>query len=284
MATKYTLAVLKAWEELILAKKYEIWENLEMEDEIRLRFNLEEYDVYSEFFTVMAKFINPRIFAKVLVSDIAKEARFPEFCDLPRPTYINHLDCSSYKEAPQGLVESYSLHPQVWIDAFVKVRNPTEYPVCVFYPVFEGETAPWYEIGKVIDFDRVSAKLIEMKIPDDDKRWENFLGEIPDQDLELLEEDEETEEENEDDYNALRTNFHQRISYYLESPLRIFTSSEKVFREPENPKFKAPHRVKIIELQSGVRSSINYWTLGLGCDFPIIEALFYTGAFDKVTT
>jgi len=270
MTIKYTLAVLKAWEELILAKNYEPIEDLELDEEIRTRFKLEEYDIYSEFFTVMAKFINPRIFACVLVSDVAAKAGFPEFCNLSIPTQINHLDYPSYANPPEGLADSYFHHPQPWIDAFVKVRNPTAFPVCVFYPAFQGDTAPWYEVGKITDFDRVSAKLIEMEISDDDKRWENFLS------GDLGSDEDESEE-----YKVSHENIHQRINYYLEIPLRLFSFSEKVFREPKNPKFKAPHRVKIVELHPNTQFNINYWALGLGCDFPIIEALFYSGAFDK---
>lgn len=269
MPNKRILSVVKAWEKLVESKEFEDLDTIEIDEDLRICFELEEYSCVSEYLSELIKFVDPDRFIKVLTCDVAKKAAINEFCATSLIVEDPRTGFPSYLEAPEGLRESYLLHPLRWMNAFVSVRYAyvSMIPIGVFFPEIDhGLRRPWYELGKVIDFDRLSAKLLEMNPSDDDERWKNFLSEIDDDDT--------------NDCNELIRRFHLEIERYTKVPLRVIFYEEKVFRDLEDPEFKAPRRFKIIEMIPGIRFMINYWIMGLECDTPILDALLNTRAFD----
>ena len=267
MLNKRTLAVVKLWEKLIIAKEFDYVDVIEIDEDLRSCFRLEEYDCVSEYLSELVKFVDLDRFVKVLTNDVCKKVGFPEFCSTsilvedPWTKFPTRLD------TPEGLRESYLLHPLRWMNALIEVRYKyvSVIPIGVFFSE-TGRVRPWYEPGKVIDFNKLSAKLIEMNPSDNDNRWKEFLCNI--------------EDYGDGPENFLREKYRHEIEHYMKVPLRIILYEEKVFRDLENPKIVAPRKFKIVEMIPEIKFMVSYWLAGLECDTPILDALLNTGAFD----
>ena len=267
--------MVKFWEKLIIAKEFDDVDVIEIDEDLRSRFGLDKYCCVNEYLSELVKFVDLDRFVKVLTNDVAKKAGFPEFCSTsiivedPQTGFPTRLD------APEGLRESYLLHSLRWMNAFIEVRyaHISVIPIGVFFPEaritygWNSSVRPWFIPGKVIDFNNLSAKLIEMNPSDNDDRWTGFLRNIEDYDDNM-------------DCNDLRRKARLEIEHYMKVPLRIILYKEKVFRDLENPKIIAPRKFEIMEMIPHVNFMINYWFVGLECDTPILDALLNAGAFD----
>lgn len=280
--TKFSLAAIRVWGELLKSPegKEFLSEELEITEKFFMlwKYTDVDYEMYTEYFAPDIELLDHSKVVRALVPEVAQEAGFIDFVETNCPisnrnTTRGHFEYETL--IPDNLLQHYIANKRQWINSFVSVcmRNNTLPPMCEFAPNVppEPDTDPYISNMHQSYFDRIAPLVVTWT----KNQW---LESFPHQ--EVTEEEKQNLEyfdlEFLENSRSANKKFLDLVHKKEKETLRFYELPERTYLDKN-----APFRIQVTEACRDFWPKLMLLAFEMGCDVPIIEALYYVGAFDK---
>ncbi len=299
--SKKTLAVVKAWEECRkevenFDNDYSFMERLESFESKKIKANVLDFNIYSEYFTDLTKYVDSAKILRGMVPQVAKEAGFSKLVPFDTPVVRETIISEFWVyegEVPMSIVEAYHQDPKTWIEAFAKVMREDGSLPCMCEFVKDSQTKEYFSEWEDLRFKAVSAILLEED--PSTQEWERVMESLALPELTLEEENEIEEnlyqhlglQELTPEARELRSKRRKQSREKLLELEAIFnTKVQENMAKFLRPQPQKPHPAgeyivtKVVQQRPDTFNLVTMLMQGMGCDNPVIESLVFNGAFN----